>query len=250
MASGRGFGRAWALASVGGFVDAVGFLTLFGLFTAHQSGNTTHGAVVLGLGHWSDALSRLVPVVTFVAAVVLGMFVAQRRHRTDEAADAARPVLVIELVLLVVLLIVGLAVVDSEDLTSGSWSFYGLAILATAAMGLQASALRHIGDLRVATAFITGMLVSVAEDTAAGWRSKREGRPLDAADSARRVRLHGGIWLTYIAGGILGAFLEARLELWALVLPIAVLAMLLGRPRRALSSWRVAPPGARPRRSS
>ena len=44
----------------------------------------------------------------------------------------------------------------------------------------------------------------------------------------RRARLHGGVWLSYLAGGVLGALLALRWDLWVLALPLVVLAILIG----------------------
>ena len=66
------------------------------------------------------------------------------------------------------------------------------------------------------------------------WRDLRRAgtarRPDDGVAVAfRRARLHGGVWGSYLAGGILGAFLALRWDLWSLTLPLAVLAVLIGR---------------------
>ena len=54
-------------------------------------------------------------------------------------------------------------------------------------------------------------------------------RPDDAvAISFRRARLHGGVWGSYLAGGVLGAFLALHWDLWSLTLPLPVLAVLIG----------------------
>jgi uncharacterized membrane protein YoaK (UPF0700 family) len=52
------YGLAFPLAGVGGFVDAVGFLTLAGLFVAHMSGNTIRLGVFVGEGDWSLAVKQ------------------------------------------------------------------------------------------------------------------------------------------------------------------------------------------------
>ncbi len=65
------------------------------------------------------------------------------------------------------------------------------------------------------------------------WRDLRragtERRPDDiVAVAFRRARLHGGVWGSYLAGGVLGAFLALHWDLWSLTLPLAVLAVLIG----------------------
>jgi len=64
------------------------------------------------------------------------------------------------------------------------------------------------------------------------WRDMRRAgtarRPDDAiAVAFRRARLHGGIWASYLGGGVLGAFLAFRWDLWSLTLPLAVLVVLV-----------------------
>jgi uncharacterized membrane protein YoaK (UPF0700 family) len=65
------------------------------------------------------------------------------------------------------------------------------------------------------------MLTSMAEDLVTAIR--------DRTDTAarRRLRLHGGIWVAYFAGGAAGAALALEWGFWALLLPIATLAVVL-----------------------
>ena len=227
------YGVAFPLAWVGGFVDAVGFLTLAGLFVAHMSGNTVRLGVFLGDGDWSLAAQRLVPIIFFTIGVVVGIALSEALRRRSAPAPAAR-VLGIEAVLLLAFMLVGQAVLDGRGAAAGSWDYYLLAIVAVLTMGLQNAALRRVAGVPIHTTFVTGILTSVAEEIVNGWyawRDARRGGPTDDRNRARasfqRARLHGGVWLSYLAGGVLGALLVLRWDLWVLALPLAALAVLI-----------------------
>src|SRR5271169_3994872 len=96
---------AATLAGVGGWVDAVGFLTLFGLFTAHLSGNTARLGVELGQGEVSLALTYLVPIVGFIGGVAAGSwFMAAHRDR-----NTLPPLLAVEALLVTTFMVLGTA---------------------------------------------------------------------------------------------------------------------------------------------
>jgi uncharacterized membrane protein YoaK (UPF0700 family) len=208
--------RIALLALSAGAVDAVGFLLLFGVFTAHLSGDTTHLAVDVGGGDFGhDALARVAVLVVFVVGVVVGVaFMASNVTRR-------RAVLGVEVACLVALTVTGAATIHSSALANGSAVFYVLVVLAAVSMGLQTAFLRRESGASVHTTFITGMLTALAEDTVAWHR--------DHSDTAARQRvvIHGGIWVGYLLGGIVGAALAIQWDFWALVLPIVLLVVVL-----------------------
>jgi uncharacterized membrane protein YoaK (UPF0700 family) len=228
------YGVAFPLAVVGGYVDAVGFLTLAGLFVAHMSGNTIRLGVFIGDGDWSLAAQRLVPIIVFTLGVAGGIAVVEALRRRSAPAPAAR-VLGVEAGLLLAFMLVGRAVLDGRNAVGGSWDYYLLAVLAVLAMGWQNAALRRVAGVPVHTTFVTGILTHLAEESVNGWyawrdlrRSGTARRRDDAVDTAlRRARLHGGVWITYLGGGVLGAFLTLRWDLWSLTLPLAALVVLI-----------------------
>lgn len=74
----------------------------------------------------------------------------------------------------------------------------------------------------------------MAEEAVNGWYARRDARrtgTVGAGNAARvsfqRARLHAGVWLGYLAGGVLGALLTLRWDLWALALPLAGLTVLI-----------------------
>jgi uncharacterized membrane protein YoaK (UPF0700 family) len=206
------------LALSAGCVDAVGFLTLFSIFTAHLSGDTTRLAVDLGSGEFTaDALAFAVVIVTYVSGVVLGVAVVsanERRHRL---------LLLAEIACLVALMTIGTAARDAGELYRGGFFFYFLVALSALAMGLQTAYLRRTAGTSVQTTFITGMLTALAEDYVAWHRDRAD------IEARRRVAIHGSIWLGYLGGGVVGALLATGLdfEFWALVFPIALLVLVL-----------------------
>jgi uncharacterized membrane protein YoaK (UPF0700 family) len=219
------YGVSFPLAWVAGYVDAVGFLTLAGLFVAHMSGNTVRLGVFVGDGDWSFAAQRVVPIVFFALGVAVGIALAEALTRRSIPAPAR--ILGIEAVLLLAFMVVGRTLLDGGEATAGSWDYYLLAIVVVLAMGLQNVALRRVAGLPIHTTFVTGILTYIAEEAVHGWYARRDQRRDDAHTSFRRARFHSGVWLSYLAGGILGAFITLRWDLWSLTLPLAALATLI-----------------------
>jgi hypothetical protein len=133
------YAMTFPLAWVAGYVDAVGFLTLAGLFVAHMSGNTVRLGVFVGGGDWSLAVQRFVPIVFFT---LFGIALCEALSRRSTPAPAR--VLGLEAALLLVFMLVGRAVVGSGSTPAGSWDYYLLAIVVVVAMGLQNVALRLV----------------------------------------------------------------------------------------------------------
>ena len=227
------YGMAFPLAWVAGYIDAVGFLTLAGLFVAHMSGNTVRLGVFAGGGDWSLAAQRLVPIVVFTLGAVVGIALCEALGR--RSIPVAARVLGIEAVLLLVFMLVGRAVLGSDSAPAGSWDYYLLATVVVLAMGLQNVALRRAAGLPIHTTFVTGMLTYLGEEIVHGWYARRDlrraGVARDRNDDAhvafRRARLHGGVWLSYLVGGIPGAYIALHCDLWSLTLPLAVLVALI-----------------------
>ena len=95
--------------------------------------------------------------------------------------------------------------------------------------------MRRVAGVPVHTTFVTGILTHLAEESVNGWyawRDLRRGGTARSPDDVvavafRRVRLHGGVWASYLGGGVVGAFLAFRWDLWSLTLPLAVLVVLV-----------------------
>ena len=204
-----------------------------------MSGNTVRLGVFVGDGDWSLAAERLVPIVVFTLGVVAGIALCEALSRRSIPVPAR--VLGIEVTLLLAFMLVGRGVLGSDSATGGSWDYYLLATIAVLAMGLQNVALRRVAGLPIHTTFVTGMLTYVGEEVVNAWYARRDLRRSGVArhrdDEAhlafRRARLHGGVWLSYLAGGVLGAFIALHWDLWSLTLPIAVLVVII-----AFDAWR------------
>ena len=96
-------------------------------------------------------------------------------------------------------------------------------------------ALRRAAGLPIHTTFVTGALTYLGEEIVHGWYARRDlrragvarDRDDDTHVAFRRARLHGGVWLSYLVGGILGAYIALRWDLWSLTLPLGVLVALI-----------------------
>jgi len=222
-ASGAPAPLAYLLAPVAGFVDAVGFITLAGIFVANMSGNTVRFAVDVGEGEWSDALTRGVPILLFVVGVAFAIGVVSAIGRRITSSTLT-PLLVVETVLIAGFMLVGTLVYDGRLSTASSAQFYVLIPFAVVAMAIQTVTLRRVAGVPVQTAYVTSMLAFVGEEAVEAVAGRGTPRGVEAR---RRIKIHGGVWLAYLAGGGVGAFLAHKAEYMALAVPLAVLAIVL-----------------------
>jgi uncharacterized membrane protein YoaK (UPF0700 family) len=207
---------AYVLAAVAGSADAVGYITLFHLFTAHMTGNTVGMVANAGAGPWHEALRRAFPIPVFVAGVVAGGMLT--RFAAAHMRARFYVPLAIEAVALALFGAVGPHVPLGPDAAHATVGYFALATLPALAMGVQAATLRRIGDHSVRTTFVTGMLTLLGEQLVA-WRmeSKRARR----SSAAARARFAAIIWVAYAIGGLAAAVAAAKVGFAAVVIPIA-----------------------------
>jgi hypothetical protein len=70
---------ACALSALAGYVDAIGFLHLGGLYVAFMSGNSTRLGVSLAEGAWSGAAASLGLIALFVVGAAAGSLIVLGR---------------------------------------------------------------------------------------------------------------------------------------------------------------------------
>jgi len=222
---------------VGGCVDAIGYLALAHLFTAHMSGNSAAMGAHLGQGDWRTALHRAFPIPLFVLGIALGAALVELAARQGVRAPFAL-VLALEGVLLAGFMACGSRVSQGGAIrVSAAWEFYALAALPTLAMGIQNATLRRVGRRHVRTTYISGMLTHLGEEIAAycfwlldracGRKKGGTAEIMQAASPLGEVMLYAGIWGAFALGAILGGYAETRWALASLTLPLCGLAVVI-----------------------
>ncbi len=177
-----------------GFLDAVAFVEIGGLYVSFMSGNSMGLSGDIARADWAGAGFACAVITLFVAGAVLGTVVAD--------ADTARARLALmtrELALLAGAL--GLAL---------SGHIHAALLLVAPAMGMQNCLHLLAQGAEVGRGFITGTLMSLSQSLARMRRSETE----------RRMLLPLALsWLAFVAGAVAGTLVIARLG------PVAALAM-------------------------
>ncbi|MGH7123398.1 MAG: YoaK family protein [Stellaceae bacterium] len=234
------------LATVAGFVDAVGYITLHGLFVAHMSGNSVQFGVSAGRGDLAAAAPAGIAVVLFVCGVAIGTVVAELAARRRIPSLAAT-VLSLQSALILVFMLYGETILAGHQVEGRTLSgFYILAALAILSMGMQTAALRQLAGRSISTTYVTGLLTSLTQEATNYFFWLRDGQARDErhsflsrvlrlgsrADSRKRVLLLGAVWLAYVGGGVLGSFSDSRIELWSLAIPLSILLFVIASDLR------------------
>ena len=82
---GRAVGVTTTLSFVAGYVDVVGFIALFGLFTAHVTGNFILIGSELVHPEKTLAIAKLLALPVFIAVVVLTRLAVLREEKRGRA---------------------------------------------------------------------------------------------------------------------------------------------------------------------
>ena len=203
--------RAVTLALVGGYVDAVGYVMLRGLFPNHVTGNLPIAAAHGGL----QIVPALLMVPMWLAAVVGVAAVAGNVRRLDPSR-VLPTVLALEAALLGLFLVVGVSLVPSSDASTllTQTIVTGVGVCAMAAQ----SVVSRLAGYAYPTTMVTGTLTLLGMDSAQVLFGRQ------SADERSRLRPQvaalGRAVLAFAAGAGLGGFAVHRLHFWAIAAPL------------------------------
>jgi uncharacterized membrane protein YoaK (UPF0700 family) len=211
---GLALGAAVMLAVVTGFVDAVGFARLLGVFPANQSGNLVFLGMALGGEGPTPSWRSATVIVAFALGIALAFLVGSR------LADRRRGPTLLGMELALLATVMAISGPLHGDHARVGFEGWVLIVLTGLAMGVQTEVIRHVAGVAVVTTYETGALVRVGEAISAPLRRGREAR------YACELGMLAGVVVAYIAGAALGASALGNWR-WPLVLPAAVLVALL-----------------------
>ncbi|MBX9796408.1 YoaK family protein [Sphingomonas sp.] len=215
-----------SLAFVAGFVDASGFVALFGLFTAHVTGNLIMIGVELAQGG-PGVFAKLCALPVFMAAVLATSLIVDACN--SRGMSPLRPLLVAQLLLLLGFMAAGLAWPPRH---ADGWREITTGMLAVLAMGVQNAKSRLVLSSHIPTTVMTGTVTQLMIDLIA---IVRPGPAEPRRTAAARARKSVPALLAFAAGAIGGAISYLHLSFWCVLIPLAVLIALIATT-----------PGARP----
>jgi uncharacterized membrane protein YoaK (UPF0700 family) len=220
---------AFLLAAVAGIVDVAGYIALGGIFTAHVSGDTVTAADAVAHGAWEPALRYSAPLLFIVIGYLIGGTIVKlatiRGLRYWFSLGA-----LVEAVFLALFAFGHARLADSSlDYIPAGWELYGLMACLAFAMGVQNSLLRSVEDVGVRTTFVTGMVVSFAQELL-DWTFARF-MPAHPGERGEKASLFATIWLCFAIGGAAGGFLQVIHGAVIFLIPAVAMAAL------ALYAW-------------
>ncbi|GAB3252692.1 YoaK family protein [Chitinimonas naiadis] len=195
-----------------GYVDTVGFVAMFGLFTAHVTGNfVLIGAELAQPGR--GVLLKLLAFPAFIVAVAITRLLTLSLARRGK--PMMRPVLALQIVFLTGFMVLGLMALPIKDSAAPLVLLAG--VLGAAGMGVQNAASKLVFSELTPTTVMTGNVTQLVIDLVDLVRG--------SADAAVRARASKFFWpiLAFGLGAIGGAFAYVYLSFWAMLLPLGLL---------------------------
>lgn len=185
---------------VAGIADAVGYVTMNGVFAANMTGNTVLAGIDLAKGSHLGAWNHLTPLVAFfpgamLARVMLRLLKSPTGGLLLEAA---------------ILAVVGFLDVGKENAV----------MIVAFAMGLQASTITSFAGHAVSTVVVTSTLARTADGLVDRlWRGADTPMP-----SAANTWLLTLTWTGYLVGAVIGGLLLTATP-YPLLVPAALLVL-------------------------
>jgi uncharacterized membrane protein YoaK (UPF0700 family) len=201
-------------------VDVISFVGLK-LFTAHVTGNLVLIAALLVRGG-PGSLAQILAVPVFILAVAGVWLIAKLLHKSGPAL--ARPLLLVQFLLLVCVLII--AVIFHPSATPHSLLAGIAAMIAVSAMACQFALLRLAVPGAPSTAVMTGNLTKTTLsllDTLSGNAPAVEGARMQLKKTAQLV-------IGFLAGCFVGAAAFSWLGEWAWFLPVVLAGVAVALP--------------------
>ena len=223
---------ALSLTAVGGYVDAIGYIALFEVFTANMSGNSVHIGMFLGQWNWLQLRRPACAVLSYVVGMLLTRITVGIAGRKGIRRIASFT-LAVEALLLLLFARATPAMHVGQIVDLESPQCFTLVALLAFAMGVQTATLTHIGPLTVYTTFVTGTLTKMTESfTRVLFWAYDQLQQTGIPDIVRLAPKHADVQegtmlaatlICYVLGAAIGTVMKLKWELRALYLPVALL---------------------------
>lgn len=216
------FLQGTGLGCVAGYVDTLGFMALFGLFTAHVTGNFVLIGVSLADAGHASILLKFLAFPAFIAGIAAGRLLGVA------AAGRGWPALTLALLLQALLLsgFLGFGMLATPIGDTASPAAMAAGLLGAAAMGVHSATSRLLLGHLAPTSMMTGNVTQIVIDSVDVLRG--------AGDAGTAERCGKFFWplAGFGCGAIAAAFAYRSAGFMALLLPIAILLALVVLDRR------------------
>jgi uncharacterized membrane protein YoaK (UPF0700 family) len=205
------------MAFVGGYVDVIGFVLLFGLFVAHATGNI----VMLGVGLAGDAsglATKLLALPVFIGAAAATYALIRWRNARGQPCEVL--VLALQAALLLVFMLLTARALPASSANEPAVMLAGL--IGVVAMAVQNVGARAVFTHLAPTTMMTGNVTQVAIDIVDLVSAR--GRP-DEALKARILKTWPPVF-AFAFGAVSGAIGVLVAGAWSLALGAIVVAVL------------------------
>lgn len=218
---------ASCLSGVSGFVDTAGFVLLFGLFTAHVTGNFVLAGVAFALENRAEIWGRLGTLPVFALAVLLSAWISRTAKAQEQNGLAV--LLLVEAAFLAAFEAAG--ILAGAGLHGGPSNplVFVIGCLGVVAMGMQNGLMRVSLPSLAPTTVMTGNLTQATLDLLDFLAASDDAKGAIRVKLARTVPALCG----FGAGAILGGITTAFVHFWSLTLPLFVLVALAHWVRQA-----------------
>jgi uncharacterized membrane protein YoaK (UPF0700 family) len=224
-----GFLLSW----VAGFVDTSAFIILFGIFTAHVTGNIAlAGSSFVGHDE-ASTLTRLLMLPTFVLTVALTSLLA--RYARHKQWPVFAVLLTAEALALGIFLIIGTQLSPSLLLDVQEDLILPIGMAGVVAMAIQNALMKEAKGVfksYIPTTVMTGNTTQLTIDVVQFLSAKFSKAPSELTQREAEEALERmGRFIPVIAGFALGGFAAAYLILlwetwWSLILPLIIISVL------------------------
>lgn len=208
---------AISLAAVAGFIDAHLFLHVTSVFVANMSGNMVRVGIEVGDGRWITAAGSSVALIAFTSGVIAA--IAHHDHQLRRGRVVRPDRLLVAEALLALALPITLIAFDVDFAEPPGLVHVAVIAVGAFAMGIQASALRRVGEVAVATTYGTGTIVRIGEKASLALRGAQR---VGEARRLTTITVLVAVLVGYIGGAALASASGSAVEL--LFIPPVVLA--------------------------
>ena len=208
------------LSATAGYVDTLSFVSLFGLFTAHVTGNfVLIGGGVAGYGQ--GVFLKLMAFPAFILGVALSSFIIRGRNPETPMRGACM-LYVVQALLLLAFCFAGVNL--GPRFNPENWAVVVCGMFGATAMGVQNAHSRLVARAGVPNTVMTGNVTQVILD-ALDLCSPRVAADAKAAARTRVAKMLPAI-VAFGLGATAGALAYRNFGFWALLLPVIGLAWL------------------------